>query len=330
MADSIPSRPGQNLGTGDARAKFKILFLAEVMRTYLAANVTGGRFMTRTITEGKSADFPVVGLAGGGFHTPGQEVLGRIIKNTSKTINLDDILLTDSFVADIDQLMNHWDVMTEYTAAQGNFLARVDDIYALAICAQAARSSATIPGESAPGARLINASALTNADVLADLIFSSATRFDEIGVPQEDRAAYLRPTQYHLLVKSSTRAANRDYSGSGNYASGVIEDIAGIPLVKTPNLPHQDLSDDDAIAAAGLFTAASGNPLPSHAWGDYSTTAGIVAQKGAIGTLKLMGMTNTITPMEWKQGTLILTKQLIGRDVLRPECAIELATAALS
>lgn len=329
MADSIVSYPGQNQGSGDTRALFAIKFLTEVLTAYQANTVTDGRFMEKTIQGGKSAKFPVTGLAGGGMHVPGTEILGRKILNTEKTINIDDLLITDSFVAQIDEMMLHYDVRAPYTDAQGKFLAKSNDVYTFLKIAQAARSAANIPGSTPGGSRIVNAAMKTDASVLAAALFASSVKFDDTGIETSGRAAYLKPSQVALLVQAK-ETINKLYGGSGSYADGDVFAIAGLPIVKSAFIPTMSLLDDASITSSGLFTGTTNpNVIPVHARLDCSTTAGFVAQTGCIGTLKLAAMNTEVTAMPWRKGSLIVTSQALGKDVLRPECAIELATGTL-
>ena len=53
------SRLGENLATGDSNANFLKLFAGEVLATFLESNKFLPLTMTRTLSSGKSAAFPV-------------------------------------------------------------------------------------------------------------------------------------------------------------------------------------------------------------------------------------------------------------------------------
>lgn len=332
MANAIANRPGQNQGTGDARALFMEKYLTEVLAAYHTANVTEGRFMERTITEGKSAEFPVTGLAGGGVHQVGAEIVGRKIKHGNRVITIEDTIISDVFVAKIDELMNHYDLRGPYTTEQGEFLAKLNDYQRLMLAIKAARSSANIPGQTPGGTRLVDAAMKTDANVLARALFGARTQLDENGIPQSDVYGYLRPAQMALLVLNK-ETINKDFNGSGSYADGTIFSVGGVPLTKTTHLPQVDMSSDSAInaVAESIFgPETTAEVIPSKYRADFSTTAGVVAHKGALGTLTL-GETELAMDYDFRRrGTLIVASQIKGKDILRPECAIELATANLA
>ena len=333
MSNAIPNRSGQNQGTGDARELFKIQFLTEVLQAFYTVNVTSGRFMERTITEGKGASFPVVGLAGGGVHVPGAEILGRKIKHTEKIINLDDTLISDVFVAKVDELMNHYDVRAPYSRAMGEFLAKVDDYHKFLTLVKAARAPANIPGSTKSGNRIVEAALKTDASKLAASLFGARTIFDENGIPQADTWAFLRPAQVALLVQNK-EAIDETYGGVGSYADGDIFGVGGVPIVKTAHLPVADFSDANTdladLVEATFGESTEVDVLPSKYRFDASTTAGLVAHMGAIGTVKMQGMNLDIDWDPRRRGTLMVATQLKGNDYLRPECVVELATANLT
>ena len=55
MSNANPSRIGQQLGTGDARALFLKIFSGEVLTTFNTNTVMASKVRVRNITSGKSA-----------------------------------------------------------------------------------------------------------------------------------------------------------------------------------------------------------------------------------------------------------------------------------
>lgn len=329
MANANPNRIGQNLAAGDPLALFKLMYATEVLAKYHTAVQTDGHFMERTIVGSKGADFPVTGIAGGGYHTVGAEIAGRIVKASHKTIMADDLVYSDVFVPKIDELKQYWDVRSAYVKEQGAFMAKLNDIYKLVMALKAARSPANVPGETPSGTRLVDAAMKTDPSKLAAALYAASVQFDENGIPQEGRNAWLPPSLIALMVQNKD-AINKDYNGSGSYAEGSLWGIAGIPIIKTTHIPRTDLLtagtlDANVKAIFGGQTDAS--LFPAKYQIDASSTAGLVTHEGAIGTVKLADMTVDIDRDPRRLGTLIVTSQVQGTDVLRPECAIELAAS---
>ena len=101
MADMTASRPGQADATGCFRALFLKKYGGEVLTAFRESNVFIGRHMVRTITQGKSAQFPATWKAVASYHTVGTQITGQVIKGNERTINLDDLLISPVFIASI-------------------------------------------------------------------------------------------------------------------------------------------------------------------------------------------------------------------------------------
>ena len=310
MANAIPSRPGQVNLTGDAKALFLKVWGGEVLAAFDETNVAKSRHITRTITSGKSAQFPATGKTTATYHTPGEEILGKTIAGNERVITINDLLISDVFIANIDEAMSHFDFRGEYTRQCGAALAREYDKNVLINIGLAARASATVTGGNG-GSSLIEANAKTNADALIEAIFEAAATMDQKDVPAGDRYVAVTPEQYYLLVNSSSKAIHADYNPSpnGGIAAGKIYRVAGFEIVKTNNLPRTNIT-------TGTYQ------------GDFSTTAALAWHRSAVGTVSLMGLATESQYQVNRQGTLIVSKYAVGHGILRPESAVEIKTAA--
>ena len=120
MADMNVSRLGQANQAGDAWNLFLKKFGGEVLTAYEDANITDGKVMERNIDSGKSAQFPAIGKIGAGYHTPGQQIMGRQVSHNEVVITVDGQLISDAFVANIDEMMNHYEVRAPYSMEMGS------------------------------------------------------------------------------------------------------------------------------------------------------------------------------------------------------------------
>lgn len=314
MANAVPSRLGQANQAGDEKALFLKVFAGETLTAFAESNVALSRTMVRTITAGKSAQFPSTWKGTAGYHTPGTELTGTKVAHNERVISIDDLLVADRFIANIDEAMSHVELRAEYAKDVGRALSREMDKNILRVLLLAARTASNITGMPG-GTEIVSATSKTNADALVSAVFDSVQALDENDVPAEDRFLFVKPEQYYLLINSGSKAIHADYAGeaNGGVASGKIFRVAGLPIVVTNNLPTTDESADTAVAAAYR--------------GDFSTSTAVVAHKSAVGTVKLMDLQ---TEMEYdirRQGTLIVGKYAVGHGVLRPECAVEIKTA---
>ncbi|WP_265660763.1 phage capsid protein [Stutzerimonas stutzeri] len=315
MADAIVSRLGQINGSGAVDALFLKVFAGEVLTSFEKTNVMMGKHQVRTIANGKSAQFPVMGRASAYYHTPGQEILGGTLKHAEKIITIDELLIAPTFIANIDEAKNHYDVRSVYTREMGAKLANTMDKHILQTGVLAARTAKTINDPDQFGGTTINNVVADNGDALADAMFEAARILDEKDVPADERYLFVRPAQFYALAKS-TKVLNRDWGGEGSYAGGNVIRVAGITIVKTNNLPN-------TVVAAGSLDAGTGDKYA----GDFSKTVGLVMHPSAIGTVKLLDLGMESEYQISRQGTLMVAKYAVGHGVLRPEAAVELSTA---
>ena len=314
--NSNPSRIGQINAAGDALAIFLKVFAGEVMAAFEEMNMALPMFLQRNISSGKSAQFPVTWKATAAYHVPGNEIVGQNIKHAEKIINIDALLLSDAFIALIDEAMNHYEVRSIYTKEMGYALANQADKNVLQLAVLAARATSTITGGFG-GTQLTQAGYDTTADTLAQGVYDASQTLDEKFVPDfGDRVSFLRPKHYNLLVQSS-KSINRDWnepSGSnGTYAQGKVLRVANVAIKKTMHLPN-------AVVAA---LSGANNTYD----GDFTNTISAVCYKMAVGTVKLLDMALEHEYDIRRQGTLFVAKYAMGHGILRPECSVELKKA---
>lgn len=311
--DFTPNRPGQVNNAGDATALFYKKFSGEVMLAFQENNVMMPLHMVRTIKSGKSAAFPAHGKASGGYHTPGTELNGRTVAGNEKIISIDSMLVSDTFIANIDEAMNEYDVRSIYSTEAGRFLARESDKRLLQVGCLTAREAATYTNGPTGTSSNAGSTVTTNDTVLAGAIFNGAQAFDENDVPSEDRVAIVRPAQYYLLVEGTT-VINRDWGGAGVYADGKVIKVAGLSIIKSNHIPSTNIA-----AVSGERNTYSG---------DFTNTVALLLQKRAVGTVKLLDLAVESEYSVRHQGTLVVAKYAMGHGVLRPECAYEIKSAA--
>ena len=326
MSNATVSRLGlvDNTGT-DFDALFLKVFSGEVLTAFTRNNIFNEQLHSvRTITSGKSAQFPVLGTATASFHTPGNLLTGgNQIRHGERVISIDDLLIADVFVSRLEELKNHYDIRASYADELGKALAKTYDSNVAKMIAQASRASSTLTGI-AGGLTLTlasgnRASSDVTGDEIAAAIYDIAQAFDERDIPPTDRFCVLPPAEYYKLAESATRTVDVDFNpgGNGSFASGKIQQVAGIPIMMSNNVPQSNRS-----AASGENNAYNG---------DDSKTIGLVFHKSAVGTVKLMDMTTEITGNDYStmyQGTLMVAKYALGHGILRPECAATIKLSA--
>ena len=327
MANATVSRLGLVNNTGTSfDALFLKVFSGEVLTAFARNNIFNEQLHSvRTITSGKSAQFPVLGTATAAYHTVGTPLVGaNQIKANEKIINIDDLLIAQSFIANIDELKNHYDVRATYADELGKALARTYDQNVAKQIANASRASTNLSGGN--GGLVLTlangntASANVTGDEIAAAIYDIAQTFDERDIPPTDRYCVLPPAEYYKLAESATRTVDVDFNpqGNGSFASGKVQQVAGIPVMMSNNVPQSNVSSNPS-GANNTYS------------GDDSKTIGLVFHKSAVGTVKLMDMTTEISGQDYGimyQGTLMVAKYALGHGILRPECAATIKLAA--
>lgn len=302
--DAIVSFTGQANQSGALDALHLKMFSGEVITSFNNATVVEDKHMVRTISAGKSAQFPATGKVTASYHSPGEELTGTPISHNERVITIDDLLVADVFIDNLDEAKNHYDIRGPYTEQLGDALAQTFDQNVLQVGVLAARASATITGQ-AGGSAITSANARTVAADLRGWFFDAAEDLDEAFVAQPDRYGFLLPAQYYLAAQDTT-LLNRDYAGNGSISDGTIYSAAGIKIVKTNNLPQTNVTTG-----------------PSAYQGDFTNVFGLIMNKQAVGTVRLIGLA---LESEWdirRQGTLMLAKYAVGHGILRPHCAVE-------
>lgn len=317
MADASVARIGQINSAGDPKALFMKVFAGEVLTAFKENCVTEDKHMVRTIQNGKSAQFPILGKINAEYHTPGKEINGLNLPANERVITIDDLLISHAFISNLDEAMNHYDVRGPYSQELGRALAYTYDKHILQLAVMAARDTSPVSTE-VGGGKVTDPSMLTDlsAEKLVAALFSAARTLDEKAIPEDDRFAFLNPAAYYLLAQN-TKIMNRYWGGEGEYAGAKVLRVAGLNVVKTIHAPFgQNIPN-------GGVQAGTGNKYAVNA----SSTVGVVMHKAAVGTVKLMDMAMESQYDIRRQGTLMVAKYAMGHGILRPAAAVELATS---
>lgn len=346
-----PSRIGDDAASNNAfpsgktNELFLKVFAGEVLTTFAENNIMMPLHRVRTITSGKSASFPVTGVASAKYHQAGESVYTGApssgdyltqFSHAERVLYIDDLLISGTFMSSLDEAKNHYDVRSIYSTEIGRELASVADKNLLRTVIGGARATAdrfggastTYLGESYVGD---GAAGGYSGDELVDHMFRIAQKMDEKNVPGTDRFCVLNPAHYYLLINENKDAINRDYGNEGNGSvanPGEMISVAGIRVMKSNNLPSVDESSShDALHGdAGVMNDVNGTTDDGYSGEDYSKTVGVAFHKEAIGTVKLMDLGLETEYSVERQGNLLLAKYAMGHGVLREECCYEMKT----
>jgi len=325
MANASPVSVGRVNAGGSEDALFLKVFAGEVLTSFDRASKTQGADMVRSIANGKSATFPVMGRVGASYHTAGAEITGSDVNHNEKVITINDLLISSVFLSNIEEAKNHWDVRSAYSQEIGRALAFTKDKHILQTIGQAAQASANV-SDSGYGAGTVltntsiaSATDATAANAMIDSLFAAAKQLDANYVPSEGRKCFLRLEEYYKLA-NATNAINVDFSGSGSIAEGKVVKVAGIELVP---VAHFVSSNVNSGVDQGSATAGGSNPQAV----DLSNYVALVSHPSAVGTVKLMDLAVEKEYDIRRQGTLMVAKYAMGHGVLRPEAAVGIKEA---
>lgn len=309
MTNATVSRLGQADAAGDANALFLKVFSGEVLTAFETTTTLKERTRQRSITSGQSAQFPATFTANASYHTAGAEIVGQAIRHNEVTVAIDDMLISDVFIANIDEAKVHYDVRAPYSTEIGRSLARAYDQNVATAIINAARGAALFTGDTG-GTAIVDADSGTSALSMAGSIWTAKQTMEEADVPvdQQKVTAALKPAQWYLLAQEPTLVLNRDVDGDGSYSNGTFSMIGGVEVVKSNNLPWGT-------------SYTSGNNVAN-----MTNTTCAVFTEDAAATVQLLGLGMESEYDIRRQGTLMVAKYAVGHGALRSKCAVEIKT----
>ena len=274
------SRYGQDLGTGAEEALYLKVFGQEVLLAFERHAVTNGRVRMRSISSGKSAQFPLVGAMSASYHTPGENILQEggatptYLSNpqwSEKVISIDGILQSSVLISEIDDAMSHYDVRGPYSREMGWSLARQFDINTLWTIVTGAETAATITDDEsdwgAGGDVTITATFNSDVAVTRSEIERIAQLFDVNDVPENGRHCAVDPVTFYLLAaEDDIVSADFNQTTLGDRGRGGSQPelfYAGIHVHKTNRLVDlraQGTKDDQQLGTdyTGTLTNVTG------------------------------------------------------------------------
>lgn len=285
MAAVPLSLGGLSSAGGDERTLFLKVFSGEVLNAYERAIKVSSLLTTRTITSGKSAQFPTTGLALARYFEPGESLFldGSVdntsagaymstIKQSERVIHVDNLLTASCFIDQLDEAISHYDYRSAFAIELGRALARHQDNYALHTIGAACLDTGTVANEHTPTAKNVEEVCVnfyTDPANAVAAIYNSSEKLDEKDIPKEDRVVLMPPKAYYNLLRagvlsigmhatSDTRGLHAD-DGVRGEPSGTM--IAGMPVIVTnaDGFVTDDVSTTDAGSIIDSKVPSPGN-----------------------------------------------------------------------
>ena len=297
----------------------------------------------RTITSGKSAQFPLTGTATAGYHAPGDEILGTAIDHSERVINIDNLLVASAFIANIDEAMNHYDVRSIYASELGYALANHADKACIRSAIAGSLDTTDVLGSTSAGSTVTTGG--TTGDDIIDGIIDAAKGMDENNIPMGDRFCVLTPTSFYNVLKSAggadTAAAvlNKDYGQGASVLKGGGQTIlvAGVNCFMSNHIPTADegtatgaLGDgSDGVRNDPFVDAGATGAVAAEGYSgvDFQNYQGVVFHRSGLGTVKLMDLAIESDYLVQNQGTLMVAKYAMGHNYLRAGACVGLKSS---
>ena len=335
------SRPGvvnADAGSWDKDNKlFLKVFSGEVLESFARENVFSSLIQSRTISSGKSAQFPVMGRFGSRHHTPGNMIIGQDnMAQNEVVIRVDDLLISDCSLYDLDEAKAHFDVRSIYSQELGRAMARALDQRLARVLTLGARQGTADLAADTPdtllsplddpkrtGTRIDIGKADPTGDDLVAAVFTAAETLDKKDVPQGDRYLACTPEMFYTLIQSS-RAVNFDFNQqgvNGSYKEGQIAKLAGFNIIASNNIEQGNVT-----ASTGENGQEWNQTTVANSSVDMSQTKMLAFHRSAAGVVKLRDLSLQMSGNDYNvmyQATLMLARMAYGAGYLRPEACVE-------
>ena len=340
MADKL--MPMQNIGTDNGnrgepqnpksradRALFVQNASGEILVAFERVSVTEGRFLERSISEGKSASFPVVGRSRAVYLKKGENLddKRKQIKHSEVVIHIDELLTDDVMIYDLEEAMNHFDVRGIYSTQLGESLAMAKDgsvLAELAIMINEQKENINGLGKS----QIIEIGETTGMVARGKALITGLTQaragLTKVYCPAKDRTAFVAPDDYSALL-AALMPDSANYQALINPETGTISNVMGFEVVETPHLTVGGAGfenpDDESAAATDQQHA-----FPSTGVVTSDNVVALFAHKTAVGTVKLRELEMELARRSNYKADQMIAAYAMGHKGLRPEAAGAIVT----
>jgi hypothetical protein len=312
------SRPGAKLAAGtDDRELFLVEFGDMVLEAWEESNTYESLTFKKYISSGKADSFPIIGRKRDATeHTPGEIILGGSIEHNEVQITLDKMLVDAVFIAEVDELMAHYEIARPYARQLGESLSTTYDQRVAIMHVLASRVTAEPYAGGPVPSYAFHASMASDVEQLDGAAWAAVQYIKERDIGGGPLTYMLRWQQYLLMA--------RYYGWQG-----------GQPGAAAPVFNLEGRTTGEPGKRAGLSLKAS-NHIPStnittgnaKFQGDFTPTVGHISNEMAVGTLNRRGMKVVMKEQEDRLGTLLIASRFCGHGILRPECSFEVRTTS--
>ena len=323
--NSNPVRFGYGQSAVDPRNLYLKVFGGEVLAAFDLAVMFKNFVEVRSGVRGvKSISFPKTWKATSEYHTPGTELLGTDIDTTEIVITLDDILVSHVAIADLDEMLSHFEVRSKFSAAMGQELAKVDDKNVARQIILASRTAADGPfpaGNTVTDSTLVNTGAIDGSAWIDAIRYANELLFAK-DVPESLPRYFATNLAVFNAMKYATDSNGKrillDTDLGGPQAGGIpgrihTLNVDGVQVMVSRNLPTTNESADATVYSK--YRA------------DFSTTTAMLWTPMAVASARVMEIGFETARDVRRLEDFMLAKMFVGNGTLRPECAVEFKTS---
>jgi len=341
------TRLGQANNTGSNEALFYERFSGRVDALFREQSKFIDRVATKEAVRGNDTiSFDIHGILTGQYHAiAGEEIDPGQLALNKRSIGIDRPFWSGFTVDDGDRYVKAWQPDAEGVMETVSALTINYDKVVAQVITKAARSAGFVTGQDGgtSGGRTAGAggndawntaqiagtldngltTGASNASEWFTAIERAALVMDNKFIPEDSRYLAISPTTYHLLYPSTQglQVMNRDYGGNGSLQRSDLRMIANFMLVKSTHLPSTDITSAPTGVHSANQTARTG---------DYTPTLGVAWHPQAIGCA-ISALPFTERSRQHRNFVdLFTTSYVMGHNVLRPECAVEITDKNLN
>jgi hypothetical protein len=320
------ARPGLNTTIGGNTELWFEGFAGEVILAYEKNVKLMDKVTVRNLPKGmKSVSYPVINTGVGKYHTPGDDLIedagyNNVFAQGSRDIIADKAYYSVAMVDDNDNQLTAYDARVPYSSQLGGRVASHLDYQIMRSISYNAGFASSVPFTGAmTGTTIGSANAASQANAYINAVLDLQAKFDNNGVPMEDRYLIMTPTIRGLILKADSNNSfvhlDRDFNGAkaaGSVQDGTVGSIAGFQVIVHNNLPAiTDLDVSNRIGSDANY----GNTYT----GVNTALLGLAFQKSAVVVAVAKPITTEQYYIPEKNGTMLKAGMMVGIGVVRQE-----------
>lgn len=282
------------------------VYAGEVLSAFKKKTLAERIFMSKTLTNGTSARFPVVGTGSKDevlTHTAGKQISVNTRKADERVIQLDSVLYDSVMIDNKEGRVLDFDITSPFTESLGYSLADKLDtkLFALLRDAVVMLGVAGQGNGSWVGNTVITsgATAEDRGNAFVDAVFEARVKMSENNCPEDNILCVTTPKYFYEIARA-TKVLNKDFQSSNG----------GIDRFST-----------DSISVGNTTVMWSNNLTLT------DNFVGYVFHGDAVGVVKLISVITESTYMPDYFGTLITARYCNGAGVLNPALVVGIRSA---